>query len=290
MTADILSAHLPGDRVRPLLESAEAHDGIAAFSEGFVQGLDDDRVRHSHFLVEHDGEVVACAGLAEDGSAELVVHPEHRREGIGEALARRVRAEHADAGLWAHGNLPGAKALAAKLGLSVARELLVMGISADDIPDGAPELPEGFEALDYVGAVERWGREAVEKQWLEVNNDAFSWHPEQGGWDSERLHRAMEADWFDPAGVQLLYEGEQLAGFHWTKRHPDGTGEVYVVGLASKYRGEGMGGPLMQAGLRHLVDGGSPQVILYVEADNRPAVKRYSQLGFEVDESHVVYK
>lgn len=290
MTADILSAQLPGDRVRPLLEAAEAHDGIAAFSEAFVQGLDDDRVRHIHFLSEHDGEVVACAGLAEDGSAELVVHPEHRRAGIGEALARKVQAEHADASLWAHGNLPGAQALAAKLGLKVARELLVMGISADDIAHRAPELPAGFEALDYVGAVERWGRDAVEKQWLEVNNDAFSWHPEQGGWDVERLHRAMEAEWFDPAGVQLLYDGDKLAGFHWTKRHPDGTGEVYVVGLASRCRGEGMGGPLMQAGLQHLVEGGSPQVILYVEADNIPAVKRYEQLGFEVCESHVVYQ
>ena len=189
MTADILSVHLPGDRVRPLLEAAEVTDGIAAFSESFVQGLDDERVRHTHFLVEDGGDVVACAGLAEDGSAELVVHPDFRRKGIGEALARKVRAENPDAGLWAHGNLAGAKALAAKLGLNVSRELLVMGISADDIPSGGPELPGGFEALDYVGAVERWGRDAVEKQWLEVNNDAFSWHPEQGGWDLERLHR-----------------------------------------------------------------------------------------------------
>ena len=46
----------------------------------------------------------------------------------------------------------------------------------------------------------------------------------------------------------------------------------------------------MQMGLAHLVQGGSPQVILYVEADNEPAVKRYTQLGFKVDESHVVYR
>lgn len=290
MTVSILSAHLPGDRVRALLDAAEEADGIAAFSEAFVQGLDDARLRHTHFLAEYNGQVVACAGLAEDGSAELVVHPQRRQEGIGEALAEAVRAEDSDAGLWAHGNLPAAEAMAASLGLRVDRELLVMGIDAEEIPAGGPDLPEGFEALDYVEAGKRWGRDVVDKQWLEVNNDAFSWHPEQGGWDLERLRRAMEAEWFDPAGVQLLYHGDELAGFHWTKRHPDATGEVYVVGLASRYRGEGMGGPLMQMGLDHLVQAGSAQVILYVEADNEPAVKRYCQLGFAVRETHVVYR
>lgn len=290
MTVSILSAHLPGDRVRALLDAAEEADGIAAFSEAFVQGLDDARLRHTHFLAEDNGQVVACAGLAEDGSAELVVHPQRRQEGIGAALAEAVREEDSDAGLWAHGNLPAAEAMAASLGLRVDRELLVMGIDAEEIPAGGPDLPEGFEALNYVEAGKRWGRDVVDKQWLEVNNDAFSWHPEQGGWDPERLRRAMEAEWFDPAGVQLLYHGDELAGFHWTKRHPDGTGEVYVVGLASRYRGEGMGGPLMQMGLDHLVQAGSAQVILYVEADNEPAVKRYCQLGFAVRETHVVYR
>lgn len=290
MTVDILSAHLPGDRVRPLLRAAEAEDGIAAFSEAFVQGLDDARVNHTHFLAEDSGQVVGCAGVAEDGSAELAVHPQRRREGIGRVLAEAVRAHNPEAGLWAHGNLPGAQALADALSLKIDRELLVMGIDTGDIPAGGVQLPEGFEGLDYDAAVARWGRDDVDNQWLAVNNDAFSWHPEQGGWDLQRLRRAREAEWFDPAGVRLLFHGDELAGFHWTKRHPDGTGEVYVVGLASAHRGEGMGGPLMQMGLEHLRGKGSPQVILYVESDNEPAVKRYRQLGFEVRESHVVYR
>ena len=146
MTADILSAHLPGNRVRPLLEAAEDADGIAAFSEAFEQGLADARVRHNHLIAEDNGDVIACAGIAEDGSAELVVHPDRRREGIGEALADAVQGAWPGAGLWAHGNLPGAQALAAKLGLEVDRELLVMGIDVEEIPSGAAELPEGFEA------------------------------------------------------------------------------------------------------------------------------------------------
>ena len=63
-----------------------------------------------------------------------------------------------------------------------------------------------------------------------------------------------------------------------------------MVGLSSACRGEGLGVPLLQMGLKHLVERGSSQVILYVEADNAPAVKRYRETGFTVAESHVVYE
>lgn len=278
--------------MRPLLAAAAEHDGIAAFSEAFELGLDDARAGHTHLTVEDSGgkgAVIACAALAPDGSCELVVDPRRRREGLGTALAEAVRRRDGGAGFWAHGDLPAARALAAELGLTAQRELLVMGVDAAELGE-LPAIPDGFEALSYPEAARRFGRERVEEQWLEVNNEAFSWHPEQGGWDLDRLHRGMEAEWFDPDGVRLLYDGATLAGFHWTKRHPDGTGEVYVVGLASRYRGEGMGGPLMRVGLEYLIGVGSPQVILYVEADNEPAVKRYRQLGFAVRERHVVYK
>lgn len=278
--------------MRPLLAAAAEHDGIAAFSEAFELGLDDARAGHTHLTVEDSGDkgaVIACAALAPDGSCELVVDPRRRREGLGTALAEAVLRRDGGAGFWAHGDLPAARALAAELGLTPQRELLVMGVDAAELGK-LPAIPDGFEALSYPEAARRFGRERVEEQWLEVNNEAFSWHPEQGGWDLDRLHRGMEAEWFDPDGVRLLYDGATLAGFHWTKRHPDGTGEVYVVGLASRYRGEGMGGPLMRVGLESLIGVGSPQVILYVEADNEPAVKRYRQLGFAVRERHVVYK
>ena len=165
-------------------------------------------------------------------------------------------------------------------------------------------MPAGYEALNYPGAVGRFGRAAVEEQWLGVNNDAFSWHPEQGGWDAERLRRGMETDWFDPEGVLLFWSGSdvsgdggpapELAGFHWTKWHGDDgagrkIGEVYVVGLADGFRGRGLGGPLISSGLHHLADRGADEVILYVEADNTAAVAAYERLGFGVRERHVAY-
>ncbi|SDL91694.1 mycothiol synthase [Corynebacterium mycetoides] len=301
MTNRITEVKLPGDTVRGMLERVQANDGVEAFSEQFLAGLDDARLAHTHFAYrsgdgdgdgDGDGSVLGLASLAPDGSAELAVDPDHRGGGIGTALVGAVLERRDDAGLWAHGNLPAARALAAELGFVVVRELLVMSVDGDALRGAAevPELPEGYTATNYTEATRRWGRADVERAWLKANNDAFSWHPEQGGWDEARLHAGMEAEWFDPDGVLLLYHGEELAGFHWTKVHPDGTGEVYVVGLDSGYRRKGLGDPLVRIGLAHLVRRGAQQVKLYVEADNEPAVARYEALGFHTAESHVVYQ
>ena len=276
-----------------ILHAATDADGVAPFSEAFEQALSDATLNHSLLTIpstDVPGGLAGLASIAPDGSAELVVHPEVRRRGIGAELARRVLEQRPDAGLWAHGNLPGARALAESLGLEPTRELLVMACEGDDLRDAAQlTLPDGYQARTLASANTAGEQDAVEREWLRVNNEAFSWHPEQGGWDLERLHRAMRVEWFDPEGVWFLSCGDELAGFSWTKVHPDGTGEVYVVGLANDYRGRGLGAPLMQLALSHLVGEGKDRVILYVEADNAPAVARYEGLGFAVAERHVVY-
>lgn len=290
MAASIVSVPLPGERVRPLLQAATTHDGVEPFSEDFERGLSDAQVGHVHLIIEaDDGSVLAVAAVAPDGSTELVVHPSRRREGYGTALINAVRQETPNAGFWAHGDLPAAREVAVAQGLKKTRELLVMAVDSGSIDRGI-DLPEGYRFTSYAEEVAGGGKGGVDKQLLEVNNDAFSWHPEQGGWDAARLERAMDTSWFDDAGLLLLWAGEDLAGFHWTKRHDDGTGEVYVVGLASRYRGEGLGVPLLQAGLEYLCEVGSQQVILYVEADNEAAVGLYERSGFKVTQRHVVYR
>lgn len=278
------------DPVRALLADAARADGVDPFSEQFLLGLTDARVGHRHLLAREGDEVwglAACDGA----SCELVVAPAHRRRGVGTALLDAV--DGAD--VWAHGNLPAAQALAQGQGRTMTRRLLVMAVEGEALQAAAHVEPrDDVEALNLVDSVKRHGKDVVEEAWLAANNEAFSWHPEQGGWDRARLARAQETDWFDPADVLFLWAPDEpvMAGFHWTKWHTEESpafGEVYVVGLASAFRGRGLGDPLLRLGLDHLAAKGADRVILYVEANNEPAVKVYEALGFHVAEEHVVW-
>ena len=73
------------DQIHAVLEAARTNDGVAPFSEQYLLGLSDERLGHQHFVHSENGQV--CAIIALDGaSAELVVAPNFRRRGIGEAL------------------------------------------------------------------------------------------------------------------------------------------------------------------------------------------------------------
>ncbi|AIG64639.1 hypothetical protein CATYP_08760 [Corynebacterium atypicum] len=296
-----LQRHAPdAEEAAQLVRAGLAHDGFEALSEQFVKGLSQPELGHAHVLAHADGQLVGLA--ASDGeTGELVVAPDYRRRGVGTALAREL----AGVPLWAHGDVPAAQVFARALGLRPTRQLLVLALTAEKLGErpgsaGSGEaiaLPAGLEAVDLEESVRRWGRDWVLEQWLAVNNDAFSWHPEQGGWDLSRLEAGMASDWFEPGGVWFIWDESRrkLAGFHWTKWHgadvPGGelTGEVYVIGLAGDYRGRHLGDPLLELGLSHLAGRGAERVILYVESDNAAAVKAYERRGFMEAERHVVY-
>ncbi|MYS22861.1 mycothiol synthase [Streptomyces sp. DvalAA-14] len=221
-------------------------------------------------------------------AAEFVVHPARRSHGHGRALGDALMAATGKRlRVWAHGGLPAARHLAAVLHLKLFRELHQMRRPMDAELTGLPEprLPEGITVRTFVPGQD-------EAAWLAVNAAAFAHHPEQGGLTQRDLADREAESWFDPAGFFLAYRGAALAGFHWTKVHADeGLGEVYVLGVAPSEQGSGLGKALTSIGLRHLArDKKLGTAMLYVDADNSPAVAVYERMGFTVHETDLMYR
>ncbi|ONI73031.1 mycothiol synthase [Actinosynnema sp. ALI-1.44] len=261
-------------QVRELLASDEA--GVDLPSGG------------EHLLAVRDG-VVGYAHIDPTGDqlgnqvAELVVHPGHRRQGIGGQMLTAVTEHARPLRIWSHRDHPGAARLAEKLGLQRVRELYRMGMDFGAEEFAEPTLPDGVRLRAFVPGQDE---EAV----VAVNARAFSWHPEQGGLTVDDVRETEREGWFDPAGFFLAVDAQdKVVGFHWTKVHPDSTGEVYVVGVDPAAQGGGLGKALTLAGLRHLRGLGLPRVILYVEGDNTVAIAVYRKLGFELLDAGVQY-
>ncbi|HWG15929.1 MAG TPA: mycothiol synthase [Streptosporangiaceae bacterium] len=217
-------------------------------------------------------------------SAELVVGPDHRRQGAGQALLEALTRAAGPGPLraWAHGDLPAAAMLARSAGLSRVRALFQMSRPLRH-PLPEPSWPDGVTLRTFVP-----GRD--EDSWLRLNALAFAHHPEQGGWTRIDLDLREQEEWFDPAGFFLAERDGQLAGFHWTKVHDGETGEVYVVGVDPAEQGSGLGRALTLTGLRYLRDDrGLSKVMLYVDESNRAAVRMYTSLGFTLAATDVMY-
>lgn len=288
------------DEVLALAGRAAESDGVDAISEAFRLALRSPRSGVTHLLAyageSPSGGLLGYAARDAAGSAELVVDPGSRRQGIGRALLRALLTPGPDpdggaTGVWAHGDLPAAQALAAAEGLVSTRELHVMERPVREGDDVDPVLPEGFSVRAFEP-----GRD--EQAWLDVNGLAFASHPEQGSITLEDLQDRMAQDWFDPSGLLLVEDTtvtdadgrRPLAASHWTKREPGSTtGEVYVVAVHPAYQGRGLAGPLTGLGTAHLARRGVTTIELYVDGDNTRALATYRRAGFEDAAIHVVY-
>ena len=258
-----------------------------------------------HFLMRQSGVLVGYAHLdATDGvagpSAELAVHPAHRRIGIGRELVQSMLSTVPDKRLrlWAHGEQLAAIELARSMNFINTRVLWQMRRSLRT-PLSTPVLPPGISLRTFSPDLDA-------QAWLELNSRAFANHPEQGGWLIADLESRMGEPWFSTDGFILAIADDtgEIAGFHWTKVHGatgqashaheahahEALGEVYVVGVDPTWQGTGLGRAITIIGLQHLRDLGLNQAMLYVDATNGPALKLYSSLGFTRWDTDVLYQ
>ena len=306
--------------VLALGKRAEAVDRVAPLSEQVLLATREGSTTGSaHFLAYAGTHLAGYAhlerGPAAAATAEVVVNPADRRQGVGTALIRALedalwpepdrlgplseteavgsgrdpeasRSRRQALQIWSHGHLDGARALAVRDGYSAVRELWVMRRSLRPADGSLPgvDLPDGFRSRQFIVGQD-------EDAWLRVNARAFADHAEQGGMTRHDLDLRIAEPWFDASGFILIEDARgavpTLAASHWTKILPAADpavsptqGEVYVVGVDPAYQGLGLGRAVTVLGLAHLRERGVTEAMLYVEADNVAAVATYSRLGF----------
>lgn len=257
------------NRLALLIGEATRADGQPPFSD---QSLVDLRAgARLGTAIEIDGEISGISIMttdAEPAEAEIVVGPAYRRRGLGGRLLADVLARSGgNALIWAHGDHPDARSLAARAGLDPVRELLQLRLSPVRAPGGATEV-RAF----------RPGRDDAE--WLALNALAFADHAEQGTLGQADLDARKAESWFDPADF-LIASGDDgaMVGFCWLKVE-GGIGELYAVGVSPAGQGRGLGRGLVAAGLQRLAARGIRESNLYVEAENTAAVALYRSVGF----------
>jgi mycothiol synthase len=272
--------------VEELLEIAAAHDGHNPLGEhqwlDLVQGGREGFAGLVAWERGHD-HPVGYAQLTKGPTSwalEYVISPHHREPGnpiggdlINGALdiVRNEGGGHVH--LWVFKPTADQDRTAEAAGLHRGRDLLQMRL-----PLPVDEHYE-LETRPFVVGQD-------EEAWLGVNNRAFSWHPEQGGWDLDTLRAREKEPWFDPQGFLLHEIDGRLAGFCWTKIHADHDpplGEIYVIAVDPDFQGHRLGRRLVLAGLDHMAKEGITTGMLYVDGGNDPAVHLYKDMGFTID-------
>ncbi|MFT4009899.1 MAG: GNAT family N-acetyltransferase [Nocardioidaceae bacterium] len=305
--------------VATISRQCSTHDGRAPLNEQALLSLDRDGLDGATLVLTDGG-----FALTRGGDLTLAVAPPTRRQGIGTAL---LAASSEALRAWSFGDHPGARALARSANWEASRTLLQMTLPGNPPLEPRPLDPgvviRGYRPED-AGAVVAANAEAFSwhpEQGAMTLAD-FQERLSQPGQGPEGLFvavlkgdRATAAATTDrtaeqatrhlpprsaqPAGHDTGPASEQspgqirenVVGFHWTKVHADGRGEVYVIGLAAAAQGHGVGRALLVHGLDDLRRRtGGADVILYVEADNVPAVGLYERIGFVVAATDVQYE
>lgn len=281
-------------RLLALAARVEDVDGVAALSEQHELALRHGDPRASWLLAHaREGAVVGVASLI-DGSVELLVDPAHRLHGHGLALASEALAAGGPgpgARLWAYGDLPGARALAAALGAVRVRELLLMSRPAatGDVARGEAALARASQRDLMIRAFDPESKDG--EAWTALNARAFASHPEQGSLTVADFRLRAAEPWFDPTLLWFAFASDDVArplGSLWVKR-AGVVAEIYALGVDPDAQGRGIGRLLTDIALGAAAQRGCTEVELYVEGDNAAALALYRAAGFTTRRLNVQY-
>lgn len=271
----------PPDEALAMIASHEVAPGIGPVDEGEERRLrghppfrEDDWTWAPWFVDGPSGVTYLGLRRPPDGSGPAVVElvPADR---AGDPTS--VRAGLAAAGVlaggpaevWLRGISPADLAAATSTGATVVRSMRVLGRPLEGLPAAARPA---------VGVDVRPWRPGDDDGVVAVLSAA---HPDgRRGWTRDELERRRSATWFRAEDLLVAEEAGRVLGVHWLKRRGGRVGEVHNLALHPAAQGRGLGGALLDAGLRHLADVGCDEVLLWVDDANPRALELYRSRGF----------
>ena len=254
-------------------------------------------------VAEVDGRVVGHSELTPravvDGTVRIgiegVVHPEHRRRGIGTALldrmAARARAYAEERGAravlvgTAPSDVPDVETLFARHGMSPRRWQFVMTVDLAPVADPPPELPPGYALATWEGLDSEEIRRA--------HNRAFVDHPGWTPWSAEMWDQWVTSARSTRPELSLVArdEGGAIAAYVQSAEYDavqEATGirEAFVgkVGTVPEHRRRGLADVLLRTALHRYRAAGYERAALDVDSENPTgALGLYERAGFRTE-------
>ncbi len=283
------------DDVRLLAQKIANYDGFNAFDEQTLLNLN--KSDRSLFILAEDSQSMLLGATIlnlGNGTCDLGVDPEYRRQGIGSSLLDEVITRKPSDWLgyvWAHGTLLGAQSLAGRFSLKPARELLVMEHELGFVQKNGSVPPKGeVISLDFV-PLDVSNSDDVDAL-VTLNSQAFASHPEQGILTHDDFRERFSQPWFDPNLLNFIVrtDNQQKVGFIWLKPESLADVELYVLGVHPDFQGRGIAKVALNWMKAKVHECGFNLVRLYVDRSNFPAVHSYEKTGFNVTEVHTCYQ
>ena len=278
-----------GDRLVDLIARVTDEQGAPPFGEVLLAAMENPDGGGIGFAAEKEGRLLSYgfAAANPDGRVWTLEVADRSRQ---PDRFYRALVKHMDAigieetVLWLHAPSPGPPPELFRHDRDLYRMAAPLPVT------GAGHPPDG---VAFAGFDPEQDAQAL----IEVNNRAFSGHPEQGEWSEADLQLRTSLPWFDSPGVRTGWIDRRMVAFHWTKVHetpaPDGgvLGEIYVLAVDPAFRGRGLGRAIALDGLHYLShQRNASRAILYVDSANVAAVNLYRGLGFSVEHTDRAYR
>ena len=202
----------------------------------------------------------------------IVIHPGHRRNGLGRALLEAVEQQESMPGTVLQCNSQrswhDANAFLERYGFSVTRTELLMRRQAHK-----------STTADFQDFTFRNASPNDDDAWIQLHAEAYGKRDDFSALVVEDLETERTSPWFT---LVLAEQSGNIVGYCHGLQHEGNEGLVNSLVVRADARGRGLGAALLTRGINSLCTHGAVSVSLNVRSENKAAIALYEKACFRV--------